>query len=94
MEELHEKMQLHEPRQIVKFEDVPLEEKIHRLYLTVKELRRDLGYQIRRTHSLERKIQALEMHEHGSAGEVMIKIKNTYHNEGSDCCSAAPDLLA
>ena len=80
--------------QLPKFEEANTDDKITRLYLTLKALRRDLGYQVRRTHSLERKLQAIERHQHGTDGGVMIKIQDTYSNEGSDCCSAAPDLLA
>ena len=84
----------HNDKPLQSFEETNTDDKIMRLYVTLKDLRRDLGYSIRRTYALERKIQAMENHQHGTNGECMIKIKDTYHAEGGDTCSAQPDVLA
>ena len=81
-------------KQLGKFEDAPIEEKIQRLYLVTKELRQSLSWAHRVNSELRNKINALESHQHSSNGDCMINIRHAQTNSGADNCSASPDLLA
>ena len=82
-----------QPKQLGKFEDAPIEEKIQRLYLVTKELRQSLSWAHRVNSELRNKINALESHQHSLNGDCMINIRHAQINSGADTCSASPDLL-
>ena len=65
------------PRELGKFEDAPIEEKIKRLHLVLQEIRRSLHWIHDSQSQTATKIYALEHHQHSEKGDCMIRIEDT-----------------
>lgn len=62
------------PQILKDFESCSIEEKVLRLHVTLKDLRRSLEYLHQTNMALNTKIYALEHHQHSEKGDCMIRI--------------------
>ena len=84
------------PGGLKKFEKVPIEEKIARLHLSLRDLRSNYQYLIQQNYELMKKIDELQSHQHGSDGSVMVRPNQGHQGYGGGIGSAvmAHDILA
>jgi hypothetical protein len=84
------------PAQISNFEDAPLEEKIARLHVSLRDLRSNYHYIMQQKYELMKKIDELQSHQHGSDGSVMVRPNQGNQGYGSTIggASMAIDILA
>jgi len=84
-------------KELKKFEDCPIEEKIVRLHLIVKDLRRSLEQCYHADSRLATKMYALEHHQHSEKGDCMIRIEDTNRGQGDSIgggIAMSHDILA
>ncbi len=85
------------PKLLIEFDKATIEEKIKRLHLIVKELRHSLQYAYQLNSELSHKIHALESHQHGNNGELLVKVSDNnrqYPGSGLVGAQMSHDLLA
>ena len=84
------------PQVLKDFNSCGIEEKVARLHVTIKDLRRELHYCYQSQSSMATKLYALEHHQHSEKGDCMIRIEDS--NRNGNGISGSPisnhDLLA
>lgn len=80
--------------QITKFAECGLEEKVERLHIVIKQLqvRQDWAATVNR--DLRIKIDYLENHQHSTAGDVMMRVRDVKQDIGTVGYHSGPDILA
>lgn len=92
--EIHDLMQKEPGKELKKFDDCPIEEKIERMYIVIKELRQSLSWAQRTNHELQNKILQLENHQHCANGDCVIKIRDCRESGNGATMQAQVDLLS
>lgn len=88
-------LQPNQQKELKKFNECMLEEKVERLHMVVKQLRQSLEYSYNQNCTLSTRIYALEMHRHSKDGDCMIKIQdaNRLNNDRLIGVPSTLDLL-
>ena len=89
--------QSEKPRELGRFEDAPIEEKIKRLHMVLSDIRRSLHWVHDSQSALATKIYALEHHQHSEKGDCMIRIEDTNRGQNASIyggIASQIDLLA
>ena len=84
------------PQVLKDFNSCGIEEKVARLHVTIKDLRRELHYFYQSQSAMATKLYSLEHHQHSEKGDLMIRIEDSNRN-GSGITGGMvsnPDLLA
>lgn len=70
------------PQVLKDFNSCGIEEKVTRLYVIIKDLRRSLEHCHISNQNMATKLYALEHHQHSEKGDCMIRIEDTNRNGG------------
>ena len=84
------------PQVLKDFNSCGIEEKVARLHVTIKDLRRELHYCYQSQSAIATKLYALEHHQHSEKGDCMIRIEDSNRNGSgiSGTSISNHDLLA
>lgn len=68
------------PQPLKDFNSCGIEEKVARLHVTIRDLRRELHYCYQSQSAMATKLYAFEHHQHSENGDCMIRIEDSNRN--------------